>query len=75
MTLKEISDVILQSRSHMALMDTKTLETNLVKIVKWRDTATDRLEKIAWSDLATFTKQELKRRKSRLSNKTEAEKT
>ncbi len=60
--LKELGDAIANTEKKIATMPTETLLDNLDKMAGWRDAAKDRLEKMAFADLVTLTKKELKKR-------------
>ncbi len=60
--IKEMSDSIDKTQNTIETLSNEVLKTDLEKMTKWRDTATDRLEKMVWSDLITLIKRELKRR-------------
>ena len=65
LALKELGEAVYRTRDVIAKKPTAELKADLAKMKKWRDTASDRLEKMAFGDLVSFMEEELRKRKTK----------
>ena len=65
LALKELGEAVYRTRDVIAKKTTAELKADLAKMKKWRDTASDRLEKMAFGDLVSFMEEELRKRKTK----------